>query len=98
MSRRRVRIDAASHHPVSRVARRLGLAVVAAALPVVVGLTAGLLVDAGSLTAGIGVLVSALTGSLGAQSGSVWLFHAATLVLAGGGWLLGAGLLIDGLD
>ena len=94
MSQRRSTLGPAGHHPVGRPARRLGLAVVAATLPVVVGVAAGLVADAGSLAA----VVAALTGSLGAQSGSMWLLHAATLGLAGGGWLLGAGLLVEGLD
>jgi len=75
------------------VLTRLGLAVVALTLPAAAGAFAGLLANTGSPAAA----VAAMNGPLLGGGGLPWLFHVAALVLLCGCWLLGAGLLLDGL-
>ena len=96
MSRRRSglpvpgRLDTAR---VGAVATRAGLLVVAITLPVAVGSAAGLLADGGTVTT-LGVVIS---GSPAGTTGLERLFRTAVLGVFGGCWLLGAGLLADGL-
>ncbi|GCF14918.1 hypothetical protein Harman_28530 [Haloarcula mannanilytica] len=83
---------------VATLVERVGLALVALALPVAVGAFAGIALNAGSLLAGIDAAVAALNGPLTAGRGLSWLFHVSTLATAVGCWFLGLGLLLDGLD
>lgn len=75
----------------------LGLWTLALALPVVVGALAGLFATAGSLAAGVALALRAMAGPILGGFGPLWLFHVATLALLCGCWLLGAGLLLEGL-
>ena len=75
----------------------LGLGVVALTVPVVAGAFVGLLVTAGSPAVGMALAMGALDGPLLGGSGLPRLFHAATFAGLCGCWLLGAGLLLEGL-
>jgi len=79
------------------VLTRLGLGLLVLALPVGAGAGLGLLGEAGSLAVGVRVALAALEGPLLGSSGLPWLFHVAVLALLSGCWLLGAGLVLDGL-
>jgi hypothetical protein len=82
---------------VGTVATRLGLLAVAVTLPVVVGTVAGMVGDAATVGAAFDTVGTVLTGPLAGQSGTAWLFHVAVLGLCSGCWLVGAGLVVDGL-
>ncbi|GGN97885.1 MULTISPECIES: hypothetical protein [Haloarcula] len=100
MSQRRSTLDApvdTDPTVVGRRATRAGLALAAATLPLVVGTVAGMLVDAPTLTAGVDAVLAAAGTPLVGGYGRAWLFHVGALGLLAGCWLLGAGLLLDGL-
>ena len=82
---------------VGRVLTRLGLAVVAAAIPPTVGAGAGIAVTTGSAVEAVTITLRAMQEPLVGGSGLPWLLHASTLALWCGCWLLGAGLLLGGL-
>ncbi|MFU1780424.1 hypothetical protein ACM16X_03470 [Haloarcula japonica] len=80
------------------LAERVGLALIAVALPVAVGAFVGLALTAGSLPAATEAAAAALSGPLTTARGLSWLFYVSTLGTALGCWILGLGLLLDGLD
>ena len=82
---------------VGAVLTRVGLALLALTVPVVVGVFAGLLLTVGSPAAGVAHALQAMDGPLLGGFGPGWLFHVSTLTLLCGCWLLGAGLLLSGL-
>ncbi|WP_058994641.1 hypothetical protein [Haloarcula sp. CBA1127] len=83
---------------VAALAERVGLVLIAAALPVAVGAFAGLALTAGSLSAASDAATAAMSGPLTTEQGLSWLFYVSTLGTALGCWVLGLGLLLDGLD
>ncbi|WP_367176542.1 hypothetical protein [Haloarcula rubripromontorii] len=83
---------------VAALAKRVGLALVAVALPVAVGAFAGTALTAGSLSAATDATAGAMSGPLTAAQGLSWLFYISALGTALGCWVLGLGLLLDGLD
>ncbi|EMA20632.1 hypothetical protein [Haloarcula marismortui] len=83
---------------VATLAKRVGLALVAATLPVAVGTFAGMVLMAGSLPAATDAAAAAMSGLLTTEQGLSWLFYVSTLGTALGCWILGLGLLLDGLD
>jgi len=83
---------------VAALAERVGLALVAVTLPVAVGAFAGMVLTAGSLPAAAGAATAAMNGPLTTGRGLSWLFYVGTLGTALGCWVLGLGLLLDGLD
>ena len=82
---------------VGAVLVRLGLAALALTLPAVAGTFAGLVATAGSPAAGAALALGAMDGPLLGGAGLRWLFHVSTFAGLCGCWLLGAGLLLDGL-
>jgi len=76
----------------------LGLVVVTLTGPLLAGTAAGLVTAAGSPAAALQVAGRAVAGPLLAGAGLPWAFHVAVLVFACGCWVLGAGLVLDGLD
>ena len=82
---------------VGAVLTRLGLATLALAVPVAAGAFVGVVGTAGSPAAGVALALRAMEGPLLGDGGVAWLFHVATLVALCGCWLLGAGLLLEGL-
>ncbi|MDS0259492.1 hypothetical protein NDI56_08810 [Haloarcula sp. S1CR25-12] len=88
------RLDPAT---VGTVLTRVGLALIAVTVPLVAGAAAGLVTEAGSPAVAVAVTTHAMDGPLFAGFGLRWLFHVATLALLSGCWLLGAGLVLDGL-
>jgi hypothetical protein len=83
---------------VGTVLTRLGLGLVAVTVPLVAGAGAGLLANAGSLAVAMAIVVRAMETPLVGGSGLPWLFRLATLTLLSGCWILGAGLVADGLS
>ncbi|MDS0220773.1 hypothetical protein NDI54_05325 [Haloarcula sp. S1AR25-5A] len=83
---------------VATLAERVGLALVALALPVAVGAFAGMALDAGSLVAAGDAAAAAMSGPLTAGQGLSWLFYVSALGTVLGCWVLGLGLVLDGLD
>ena len=83
---------------VTALAERVGLALIAVTLPVAIGAFAGMVLTAGSLPAAIDAAAAAMSGPLTRGQGLSWLFYASTLGTALGCWVLGLGLLLDGLD
>jgi len=83
---------------VAALAERVGLALVAIALPVAVGAFAGMALGAESLVAAVDIAVAAMNGPLSAERGLSSVFHVSTLGTALGCWILGLGLVLDGLD
>ncbi|WP_336337023.1 hypothetical protein [Haloarcula brevis] len=83
---------------VARLAERAGLALVAVALPVAVGAFAGMALTAGSLPAATAAAAAAMSGPLTAGQGLSWLFYVGALGTVLGCWVLGLGLVLDGLD
>ncbi|WP_236035531.1 hypothetical protein [Haloarcula rubra] len=100
MSQRRSTFGAATATDpavVGRRATRAGLVLAAATLPLVVGTGTGLVVDAPTLAAGVDAVLAAANAPLVGGYGRAWLFHVSALGLLAGCWLLGAGLLLDGV-
>ncbi|GGK52159.1 hypothetical protein [Haloarcula sebkhae] len=83
---------------IAALAERVGLVLIAVALPVAVGAFAGLALTAGSLSAASDAATATLSGPLTTKQGLSWLFYVSTLGTALGCWVLGLGLLLDGLD
>ncbi|EMA18882.1 hypothetical protein [Haloarcula argentinensis] len=83
---------------IAALAERVGLVLIAVALPVAVGAFAGLTLTAGSLSAAIDAATATLSGPLTTEHRLSWLFYVSTLGTALGCWVLGLGLLLDGLD
>lgn len=83
---------------VATLAKRVGLVLVAVALPVAVGTFAGMALTAGSILAATDTATAAMSGLLTTEQGLSWLFYVSTLGTALGCWILGLGLLLDGLD
>jgi hypothetical protein len=83
---------------VAALAKRVGLAVVAVALPVAVGTFVGMVLITGSLSAASDAATAAMSGPLTTEQGLSLLFYVSTLGTALGCWGLGLGLLVDGLD
>ena len=83
---------------VATLAKRVGLALTAVALPVAIGAFTGMALAAGSLPAATDAAAAAMNGPLTAEQGLSWLFYVSTLGTALGCWVLGLGLLLDGLD
>jgi hypothetical protein len=83
---------------VATLAERVGLALIAVTLPVAVGAFAGMVLAAGSLPAATEAAAAAMSGRLTAEQGLSWLFYVSALGTALGSWVLGLGLLLDGLD
>ncbi|EMA17051.1 MULTISPECIES: hypothetical protein [Haloarcula] len=79
-------------------AERVGLVLIAVALPVAVGTFAGMVLTSGSLSAASDAATAAMSGPLTTEQGLSWLFYVSTLGTALGCWVLGLGLLLDGLD
>ncbi|WP_254271902.1 hypothetical protein [Haloarcula marina] len=82
---------------VGRRATRVGLALVAAALPLVVGTLAGIAADAPTVEAAFTAALGVMDAPVFGQHGTQLLFHVGTLGLLAGCWVLGVGLLLDGL-
>ncbi len=78
------------------LAVQVGYATVMAALLLAVVTLGVLLARAPTVAAGIDAAVAAGTGPL-SGSGAAWLFHVGVLGLLFGSWLLGLGLIVDGL-
>jgi len=76
---------------------RLGAVVVAVTIPPVVGAGTGIAVTADTPAQAAAIMLRAMNGPLVGARGLPWLFHLATLALLCGCWLLGAGLVLDGL-
>ncbi|EMA06727.1 hypothetical protein SAMN05443574_105155 [Haloarcula vallismortis] len=83
---------------VAALTKRVGLVLVAVALPAAVGAFASMALTAGSLSAATDAAAGAMSGPLTAEEGVSWLFYASVLGTALGCWVLGLGLLLDGLD
>ncbi|MFB6224052.1 MAG: hypothetical protein ABEH86_10340 [Haloarcula sp.] len=83
---------------VATLAERVGFALVVVALPVAIGTFASIAVEAASLLAAVDAAANAMNGPLTMGWGLSWLFHVSTLVTALGCWVLGLGLVLDGLD
>jgi hypothetical protein len=83
---------------VATLAERVGLVLVALALPVAVGAFVGMALTAGSLPAATDAAAAAVSGPLTAGRGLSWLFYVGVLGTALGCWVLGLGLVLDGLD
>ncbi|WP_423999676.1 hypothetical protein ACOZ4I_11590 [Haloarcula salina] len=79
------------------LAERAGLALVAVTLPLALAGFAGLALQAASLSAAAASAASAMHGPLLTGRGLSVLFHAGALGTLLGCWLLGLGLLLDGL-
>jgi hypothetical protein len=78
---------------VGAAATRAGLFAVAVTVPIAVGTAVGLAADAGNL----GSVLAATGGPVLRGAGQTYLFRVAATGLLGGGWLVGAGLVLDGL-
>ena len=83
---------------VAALAERVGLALVAVTLPVAIGAFAGMALSAGSVPAATDAAAAAMSGRLTTGQGLSWLFHISALGTVLGCWVLGLGLLLDGLD
>ncbi|MDQ2073011.1 hypothetical protein RBH20_10755 [Haloarcula sp. H-GB4] len=83
---------------VATLAKRVGLVLVTVALPVAVGTFAGMALTAGSIPAATDTATATISGLLTTEQGLSWLFYVSTLGTALGCWILGLGLLLDGLD
>ncbi|KAA9398495.1 hypothetical protein Har1130_03815 [Haloarcula sp. CBA1130] len=83
---------------VAALAERAGLAIVTMLLPVAIGAFVGMVFIAGSLPAATDSATAAMNGGLTAGQGLSRLFYVSTLGTALGCWVLGLGLLLDGLD
>ena len=83
---------------VAALAERVGLALITVTLPVAIGTFTGMVLTAGSLPAATDAAAAAMSGPLTTGQGLSWLFYASTLGTALGCWVLGLGLLLDGLD
>jgi len=82
---------------VGGVLARLGVVVLALAVPVAAAALAGLLATTDPPAAGVAVALGAMDGPLLGGTGLPWLFHVAALAGLCGCWFLGAGLLLEGL-
>ncbi|WP_058990838.1 hypothetical protein [Haloarcula sp. CBA1128] len=82
---------------VAALAERVGLVLIAVALPVAVGTFAGMVLTSGSLLAASDAATAAMSGPLTTEHGLSLLFYVSTLGTALGCWVLGLGLLLDGL-
>jgi hypothetical protein len=78
-------------------AQRAGLLVVAASLPLVVGTAASLFASAGAPLAGVEAATAAVTAAPTLGTDHATLFHLGTLALLAGCWVVGFGLVLDGL-
>lgn len=80
---------------VGRRIRRLGVIVCLPSLLVAVGVLP--LLAGGTTMETTDRLLSVMTGSAGSLSGAALVFHVAVLGVLTGCWLIGVGLLVDGL-
>jgi len=87
------------HDPsdVGALATRAGLALIAMTAPVVVGAAIGVLADASTVEAAVTLVLDAMDTPLVGPGSLSWLLHVSLLGFLGGCWLLGAGLLLEGL-
>jgi len=99
MSQRRPsrHFDAVDPDAVGRVATQVGVVLVVSSMPLLAWAATGLLADVSTLSAALSVLASASNGPLTVGAGHASLFRAGLYGLLSGCWLLGAGLVIDGL-
>lgn len=100
MSQRRSTVGRRVHHDVAALgsaAVAVGLVAVLVTLPVVVGVGAGFLSEAETAQGALSLATTALEEPLLGGYSTAWLFHAAVIGLLGGTWILGAGLVLDGL-
>jgi len=89
------RRPAASIRLVEQGTKRLGMALLGAAIPAVVAVLAVALQQVG--TAGLGEWIATAWGtSVRHGAGIDWAFHVAALVGLAGTWLLGLSLVLDG--
>ncbi|MBV0901662.1 hypothetical protein [Haloarcula salina] len=79
------------------LAERVGLALVAVTLPLALVAFTGLAMQAASPSAALTTAAAAMQGPVLAGRGLTVLFHAGALGTLLGCWLLGLGLLLDGL-
>ncbi|WP_225335011.1 hypothetical protein [Halomicrobium urmianum] len=91
------RLSGVRPEQVGTLAVQVGYATVTAALLLAAVTFGVLLARAPTVAAGIDAAVAAGTGPL-SGSGVTWLFHVGVLGVLIGSWLLGLGLIIDGLD
>jgi len=100
MSQRRPRLSRAVSHDISTLgsaAVSLGAVAVVATLPVVIGVGAAFLSGAATVDSALALALSALDEPLVGAYSTAWLFHVAVAGLLGGTWVLGAGLVLEGL-
>jgi len=79
------------------LAERVGLALVAVTLPVALAAFAGLAAESASLSVATTTAAAAMDGPVLTGRGLSMLFHAGALGTLLGCWVLGLGLLLDGL-
>jgi hypothetical protein len=99
MSQRRPshRFGALDPGAVGRATTRVGVALVAVSVPLLVWTAAGLLADVSTPSAALATLAAASSGPVVAVSDTASIFRVGLYVLLAGCWLLGAGLVLDGL-
>lgn len=100
MSQRRSRVRTRARYDpatVGTATTRLGFVLVVATVPIVAGTLGSVLIQTETVGGALAAVLAVMGGPLLAQHGIEWLFHVTTIGLLCGCWLVGLGLLLDGL-